>query len=126
MDTLLLDTVTWDLVLDINGNIAKASNPYALGQDAASAIRTFLGEVWFDTSVGVPYLQQILAKNPPIALLKAELEKAAETVPDVVNAKCFLSELSNRTIAGQIQVTSRSTGVVSAATFTVINPQGVG
>lgn len=125
-DTILLDPVTWDLVLDINGNIAKASEPYSLAQDAASAIKTFLGEVWFDTSVGVPYLQQILAKNPPIALLKARLEEAAETAEGVVSAKCFLSALSNRTIAGQIQVRSAKTGQVSVATFTVINPQGVG
>ncbi len=126
MDTMLLDPATWDLVLDINGNIAKATEPYSLAQDAASAIRTFLGEVWFDTSAGVPYLQEILAKNPPIALLKAELENAAKTVPGVVTAKCFLSTLSNRTIAGQVQVTSAKTGKISVATFTVINPQGVG
>lgn len=126
MDTILIDPETWDLVLDINGNIAKATEPYALAQDAASAIKTFLGEVWFDTSAGVPYLQQILAKNPPIALLKAELERAARTVPGVTSAKCFLSTLSNRTITGQIQVTSAKTGQIAVATFTVINPQGVG
>jgi hypothetical protein len=32
MRTLLLDTVAWDLVLDVNGNIAVADEPYALAQ----------------------------------------------------------------------------------------------
>ena len=124
--TILLDTLTWDLLIDANGNIAQASEPYALAQDAASAIRTFLGEVYFDTSIGVPYLQQILGKIPPVALLKAELERAALTVEGVVSAKCFLSELSDRSISGQVQVKSEETGQIAAATFTVMNPQGVG
>lgn len=124
--TILLDQVAWDLLIDVNGNIAQASDPYSLAQDAASAIRTFLGEVYFDTSVGVPYLQEILGKNPPLTLLKAQFEKAALTVEGVVSAQCFISELSGRHLTGQIQVTSQATGQVSAATFTVINPQGVG
>lgn len=125
-ETILLDTLTWDLVLDVDGNIAHASDPYALAQDAASAIRTFLGEVYFDTSVGVPYLQEILGKNPPLALLKAQFERAALTVEGIVSATCYISELSDRRLTGQIQVTSQATGEVSAATFTVMNPQGVG
>ncbi len=39
--TLLLDTDEWDLVLDANGDIALADEPYAISQDVASAIRTF-------------------------------------------------------------------------------------
>lgn len=126
MDTILLDQTDWDLVLDVNGNIAKATEPYSLAQDAASVIRTYLGEVWFDTAVGVPYQQQILGKSPPIALLKAEFERAARTVPGVASASCYLSEVSNRRIAGQVQVRSAATGQTSAATFAVVNPQGVG
>jgi hypothetical protein len=36
-------------VLDAEGNIAVASEPYSLAQDAASAIKTFAGEVFWDT-----------------------------------------------------------------------------
>ena len=126
MDTILLDRATWDLVLDVDGNIAVASEPYSLAQDAASAIKTFAGEVYFDTTLGVPYLSQIFGKNPPIALMKAQFEAAALTVPDVTSAQCFLSKISGRSIAGQIQVTSAKTGVTTAANFVVINPQGAG
>jgi hypothetical protein len=121
--TILLDVVAWDLVLDAAGNIALATEPYSLAQDAASAVRTFLGECYFDTTVGVPYLTQILGKTPSLALLKAQLVAAALTVPDVASAQCFITALTDRAVIGQVQVTSASTGQVSAANFSVINPQ---
>lgn len=126
MSTILLDTATWDLVLDANGNIAVASEPYSLAQDAASAIRTFLGEVYWDTTLGLPYLSQVLAHNPPVSRLKSLFEDAALTVPGVAAAQCFISSMSDRSVVGQVQVTSQATGEVSAASFAVVNPQGSG
>jgi hypothetical protein len=124
--TLLLDQVTNDLVLDANGNIAVATEPYSLSQDAASAIKTFLGEVYWDTTIGVPYLTQIFGKAPSLTLIKAAFQAAAETVPDVASAQVFISSIGNRAIAGQVQVTSASTGQVSAANFNVTDLQGTG
>lgn len=123
--TILLDTVQWDLVLDANGNIAVASEPYSLAQDAASAIRTFFGECFWDTLVGVPYMTQVLAQTPPLELMKSLFVAAAKTVVGVGSAQCFISEVSGRRISGQIQVTSAATGQVSAAIFSTTNPQGV-
>jgi hypothetical protein len=122
--TLLLDQISWDLVLDAAGNIAVASEPYSLSQDAASAIMTYQGEAFWDTTLGVPYLTQIFGHSPTIEQLKSLFTAAALTVPDVVSAKCFIALASDRAVSGQIQVTSASTGVVSAASFTVINPMG--
>lgn len=124
--TILLDRTTWDCVLDADGNIAVADEPYSLAQDAASAIKTFLGECYWDTSIGVPYMQAIFGKNPPLALLKEQLVAAALTVPGVASAKCFITSLSNRAVAGQVQVTSQATGQVQAAAFATVNPQGTG
>lgn len=124
--TLLLDTASWDLVLDANGNIAVAAEPYALAQDAASAIKTFLGEVYWDTTVGVPYITQILGKNIPLPLLKQQLINAALTVPGVVSAQVFISSLSDRVLRGQVQVVSTTGQTSQPATFQTINPQGIG
>lgn len=124
--TLLLDQAKWDLVLDASGNIAVASEPYSLAQDAASAIKTFLGEVFWDTTVGVPYLSQILAHRPPLALLKQFMTDAALTVPDVVSAQFFVHSLTDRILSGEIQVVSTSGAVSSAPVFVPINPQGSG
>jgi len=104
MNTLLLDPETWDLVIDAAGNIAMATQPYSIAQDVASACRLFSGELWYDTAKGVPYFEQILGENPPLSLIKAEIVKAALTVPNVVSAQCFISAFDGRSIKGQVQV----------------------
>lgn len=122
--TLLLDRTTWDLTLDASGNIAVATDPYSLAQDAASAIKTFAGEVYWDTTLGLPWLTSILGKNPSLSQLRSYFVAAAMTVPDVASAKCFIRSISGRRVSGQIQVTSSSSGLVSSAEFDVVNPQG--
>ena len=108
-------TSTWDLTLDVNGNIAVASEPYALAQDVASACRTYLGEVYYDTTQGIPYSGQILGQTPPIELLRAQLVAAALTVPDVVSAQVYLTFVG-RVIGGQVQFTD-SNGTTQTASF---------
>lgn len=110
--TLLLDTLAWDLVLDIAGNIALATEPYSQAQDAASAIRLFQGELWFDTTQGLPYWASILGESPPLQLVKDAIIAAAKTVPGVVSAQCFFTSFKDRQLAGQVQLTN-SNGVVS-------------
>jgi hypothetical protein len=116
MQTLYLDTDTWDLTIDASRNIAVASIPYALAQDAASAIRTFLKEVYYDTTKGVDYWGLILGKSPSLQVLKAQLSNAALTVPGVVWAQVYISSIVERRVAGQVQVTD-SSGTISVASF---------
>ncbi len=121
MQTLLLDTVTWDLTVDTAGNIAVASDPYSAAQDAASAIRTFLGEVFFDTTLGIPYFQQVLGDEPgrgtpPLSLIKAYFNEAALTVPGVVSSATFITSWTARALRGQVQIVDTN-GNISAAGF---------
>jgi hypothetical protein len=110
MKTLLLDRTAWDFVLDASGNWAVASDPYSIAQDVASAIRLFLGELWYDTTKGIPYFQQILGHWIPLAVIRAQVVKAALTVPEVVSAQCVIVSFVDRTITGQVQVTDSSGG----------------
>lgn len=103
--TLLLDQSAWDLVLDANGNIAIGAAPYSIAQDVASAVRTFLGECWYDQSLGLPYWQGILGHLPPMLFVKKQIEAAALSVPNVVSAQVVFSAFSNRELSGQIQIT---------------------
>lgn len=116
MTTLLLDRSAWDLVLDAAGDIAVASEPYSMAQDASSAIRLFRGELWFDTSKGVPYFSQILGKRPPVSLIKGLLNAAAQSVPGIVSSACFIASIDDRSVHGQLQVRDE-TGAPAAAAF---------
>ena len=117
MQTLLLDPTTWDLTVDARGNIAVASDPYSLAQDAASQCRLFEGELWYDTTQGVPYWKEILGKLPPVSLIKSELVTAAKLVPGVIAAQCFISSIANRQVTGQVQVLDNSGSVLAASFF---------
>lgn len=112
MDTLLLDQEQWDCVVDANGNWAVATDPYAIAQDAASAIRTFKGEIYYDTTLGIPYFAQVLGKRPPAGLLKTQFVNAALTVPETQSAICYLSLGANRELLGQVQITLASGAIV--------------
>ncbi|KWO46699.1 hypothetical protein, partial [Burkholderia territorii] len=76
MRTLLLDRTAWDLVLNAFGDIATATDPYQFAQDAASAIRTFRSECWYDTTLGLPYWQNILGQLPPASFIRSEIVRA--------------------------------------------------
>lgn len=115
-NTLLLDGSAWDLVIDSFGNIAMAAPPYALAQDVASAVRLFVNELWYDTTKGIPYFENVLGQLPPISLLTAYIEDAALTVPGVVTAKCVISSFNGREIVGQVQFIDEN-GVANNVTF---------
>lgn len=120
MITLALDNATWDLTLDVDGNIAVAAGPAAIAQDVASATRTFLGEEWYDVTFGVPYLQQILGQAPPLQFVKLQLIAAAMTVPNVVSVKCFLTGPGrDRTLGGQLQITDNLGNLIVLNAFTL-------
>lgn len=105
MNTMLLDRTDWDLVLDVAGNIALASNPYAVAQDVASAVKLFKGELFYNTVPGVPYWQEFLGHQPPLALVREHVQRAAMTVPEVASAICTLTSFNDRALAGYVEIT---------------------
>jgi hypothetical protein len=115
MKTLLLDNTNWDLVLDAAGNIAVAQVPYARAQDVASALKLFLGELWYNTGKGIPYFQKILGKTPPTSIFEEYMVAAALTVPGVTRATCTIQSFENRTVTGQVafETVDGTTGTVS-------------
>lgn len=107
MNTVLLDVGLWDLTLDASGNIALAAEPYALAQDVASACRTVLGEVYYDTSLGVDYFGQIFGLTPPASVFQEMFVAQSLTVPNVVAATCLIEgyDADTRTATGQVVFT---------------------
>lgn len=119
----MLTVDVWDLCLDALGNIALAQPPYALAQSVANAARTFLGEVFYDDTLGVPYEQQILGHAPPLNLLSSFMVEAALTVPGVITAQFTVYSVIGRQVKGAITFTDNlgNTGSVSVS-GTIIPP----
>lgn len=117
LSTLLLDQSAWDLILDSNGNIALAAPPYSLAQDVASAIRTFIGELYYDTRQGIPYFDKILGRFPPASVITQLMSnEAIARVPGVVTAQTVITSFDSGGITGQIQFTD-SSGVTTVVNF---------
>lgn len=105
-NSLLLDRTTWDLSVDASGNIAMCSDPYAITQNVATAVRTWQAEAWYDTSLGISYDDGIFSGSLPVSILKAQAETAAENVSGVATAEClFLLQAETRTLSGAIALT---------------------
>ena len=104
--TLYLRPDTWDLELDVNGNIASGTSTYQRAQDIASACRVFREDIYFNQLDGIPYKESILGKNAyPIGLYQSELQRAALSVDGVVSVNIQLNQLQNRKLTGMIEFT---------------------
>jgi hypothetical protein len=103
-------------VLDAKGNIALAAPPYALAQDVASAVRTFLGEVYYNTALGLPYEGSILGHLPPASLLTQLISNQALTISGVVTAQTFITSFDAGSVQGQVIFTDES-GQTTVVTF---------
>ena len=108
----------WDLSIDGTGNIAMATGAYAIAQDVASALRTFAGELWYDTTQGVPYFTDALGQGVDVGLLTDDFDTAALIVPGVVQAETILNPLdrTSRLLTGTVNVID-TTGQALGITF---------
>lgn len=103
--SLLLDTGTWDILLDDTGNLAITDNPHAVAQDVACACSTFLGECWYDSTSGIPYWSRILGHWPGTQLVNATLQQEALKLPTVSAAICQVTVDKARTVTGVLRIT---------------------
>lgn len=79
---LKIDDSTGDLVVT-SGQLLLISDGDSIKQAVRARLRTLQGEWFLDTTLGVPYEQQVLVKNPNIPALSAVFRSAIETVDGV-------------------------------------------
>lgn len=92
-------------MLDGNGNLAVTDNPYAVAQDVACACSTFLGECWYDDTLGIPYYSRILGHWPGTQLINVKMQQEALKLPYVLSAVCTAVSNGERAITGVITLT---------------------
>ncbi len=93
---LALDPVTGDLAVrhgdfqlagstpDMDAVVARAADQAAVAQGAGCRVKLQLGEDWLDETLGVPWVDQILIKNPNPAVVTELLRVAIAATPDVL------------------------------------------
>ena len=106
MDTLYLDD-DWDLIVDASGNIAMATDEYAIAQDVASAGLLWKGEHIYDSTRGIPYKNGVLGQRPSVAMLADWYTTEGLTVPNVASVEPIFS-YAQRQLTGQLQITTDS------------------
>jgi len=107
MKTLFLLPDTWDLTLDVSGNIAVATSTYQQAQDIASACRVFLKDMYYRQDEGIPYLEEVLGQAGfPLSLYKMYLEDAALSIDGVISAQAILNTNDGRNVTGSIIFTN--------------------
>ena len=88
MTTDLKLSSTHDLLLK-DGKLLLTEGASQRAQQIKIALLTFLGEWEFDTSIGIPYLEQILVKTPNKFRVEAILRKKILAVQGVRRITAF-------------------------------------
>lgn len=121
MSDIRLDTVSGDLEI-IEGNPSLTITVDAIRQHLSQRLKTFLGEWFLDSRIGVPYFQHILQKNPNPVVVDAVLKKEIIQTPGVEELIQFDVDIDEatreaslifrvKTIAGEVQF-SQLLGVI--------------
>ena len=108
-----LDPVAHDLYLDPDGQIALAQTP--LDQRIDCRLRTFRGEFWLDQSIGIPYFQEILKKNPDLQAVRAAFASEIQKVAGVKTINSLSLEIDRA--QRKLTVTFNVTGTDSLVYF---------
>jgi hypothetical protein len=67
-----------------------------VAQQIKMTLLTFLGEWFLDIGFGVPYLEEILIKNPRLTSVESILRAKIKAVPDVEKITDFAMEFNRR------------------------------
>lgn len=84
MVDIALNAATHDIIIN-EDDIMFIDDAERVAQQIKIQLMTFLGEWFLDTTHGVPYLEQILVKNPDGNIIEAILRSQILKVPDVVS-----------------------------------------
>jgi len=83
MKDLKIDIATSDLELSTGLDLSVVEEDEQIQQNLAIRLRFFFGEWFLNTKVGIPYIEDILKKNPNPSTIEALLKEAISGTPGV-------------------------------------------
>lgn len=118
MDLLL--TNAGDLDLSTN-DLQLVDGIEAVRQHLQIRFRFFLGEWFLDRDEGVPYIRDVLKKNPNESQVRAMLAEVARSTPGVVSVDSIELDLAaaTRTLTVSLQLTADVSGTLTYLPFVV-------
>lgn len=87
-----------DIYLDGSNNIAIKNNINAIADIVLNKARTNLGELQFNTNLGVPYFSLLFTNNPNIPLWQKFIEDSALSIDGVDEITDFQYEVNQNTL----------------------------
>lgn len=117
-----------DLKLTTSGDLDLSTNDLqlvtgieAIRQELQIRYRFFLGEWFLNTDEGVPYIQDLLKKNPSEARVRALMAEVALDTPGVEQIQNYTADLdaAERRLTIRIDLAARVDGVLVYEPFVV-------
>lgn len=92
------DSPTFNDIQIVNGDLLLVDGKEAIKQHAIQRLRIFLGEWFLDNTIGLPFFDQILVKNPDKSKIDALILNCILGTPGIqqVNAYNVESNFSTR------------------------------
>lgn len=107
MSDLRLDEQTYDIELT-NGDLVLTEKSDAIRQHVRQRLWTFFAEWFLDTSVGVPYYQVILVKNPSLANVEGVLQQEILATPGITELLAFELDYDSATRELSVEFQARA------------------
>lgn len=99
------DEISDDIWIDGAGRPRlTASNQEEVAQRLGVSLRRFLGEWFLEPTLGVPYFEQILVKNPDISAIRAAYLSVLNADPGVVSVTSLDLSFVGRTLSVGVEV----------------------
>ena len=106
------NTDAHDLKL-VNGDLVFVEDAEAIAQQLRIRFHFFRGEWFLDARQGIPYLENVLVKNPSRKLLNAIFAQVIETTPGIEKVLTFEYNLeSNRELTFTFTARLESGGII--------------
>lgn len=117
-----------DLLLDTAGDLDLTTNDIqlvdgveAVRQELQIRYRFFVGEWFLDPTEGVPYIRDVLQKNPNEAQVRALLTEVARSTPGVESVDAISLDLdtATRTLTVSLDLQANVSGTLVYVPFVV-------
>lgn len=106
---LQLDRRTHDILFNERGDLQLLDGAERIRQQIEVTLLTFLGEWFLDTSFGVPYLEQIMTKNPLFSQVQTIIRSRVIAVPGVTRVVSVALTLNRAARALGVTIAAETT-----------------